>query len=687
MFPYDGRIGRAGAVQERGGRMRSSFERGRIVAAAGVVAIAAGLASGVGDAPTQTGKIGSPDGSTASYFPSSVAYSGETVVVGARMADSGSGAAYVYVRTPETWALQAKLSAQDGQSAAGFGAAVALDGDTAVVGRAADMIPAPPGGFTGAAFVYTRTDGTWLQEATLADPDPSVGGYYGTATALSGDTVLVSAPGMQSLPSSPWTTGAAHVFVRTGTTWAWQATLRPDDSAFGDLFGLSLALDGDTAVVGAVGADGGHGAAYVFTRSGSMWTQQAKLTVSGGTFVDRLGATVAVSGDTSLVGDLATWGSTVHVFSRMGTTWTQQVDLLPGDSSVGYFGTSIALRGDTAVVGMPYGQGAAYVFRRSGAIWRQRAKVTTADEMPVENRFNPNGDSFGSGVAAADETRVLIAAPSAAAVYAFDLPAGPAPPAGHCLVATAKAKFDSVHPERSVIVVSGTLDTGAVAANFRGPATFDVGGLHFDVPEFADEGDSLAFRADGLALTITPSKADSSRATFRAKAVGDFTGKIERDGLLTLRYADLVHDLNGTVRLARGALAPRGVVAPDLAVLEANVEFAPDTSERSARMTLQFATDGVVPPVAEDLTISIGGSFAAALRGGWVKRGGAWVHRGSAPGITKAVVDYVKGTITIVGSRLGLSGINGPLIVTVTRGSDVRSVTIRASRSPRKISY
>jgi hypothetical protein len=656
---------------------------GWIVGAAGVVTFAVGVASFGGDAPTQTDKIGAPGKSTSSRFAESVAYSGDTVLVGAPLADAG-GAAYVYVRTPETWVMQAKLSAQDGLYADGLGAAVALDGDTAVVGRAADMLPTPQQ-LAGAAFVYTRTDGRWTAEAKLADPNPSEGGVYGASIALSGETVIVGAPGGTSPPLLSPTPGVAYVFVRSGTTWSRQATLT--DPTATDRFGFAVAIDGDTAVVGATGADGGHGAAYVFTRSGTTWTQEAKLTVPGVTSFDELGAKVVVSGGTVLVTRRASFDWEVDAFVRTGTTWSLQAELVPVDSPVADFGASLALRGDTAVVGMTYGQGAAYVFRRTGGKWSQRTKATTADELPRDDVSITGGRSFGFGVAAADETHVVIAAPATAFVYAFDLPAGPAPPAGHCLVAKARAKFDSVHPERSVIAVSGTLDTGANAPNFQGPATFDVGGLHFDVPEFAAEGDSLAYRADGLALTITPSNVDSSRATFRARAVGDFTGKIERDGLLTVRYADLVHDLNGTVRLARGALASRGVVAPDLAVLDASVRYGRDRHERAVRLKLGFATDGVVPPAAENLTIGIGGYFAAALRDGWVRRGGAWVRRGKSPGVTKATVDYVRGSITIVGSRLVLGALNGPFIVTVTRGSDVRSVTIRTSRRGRKLAY
>jgi hypothetical protein len=653
----------------------------RVLRATAFVAPLVGVGSGIAGAPTQSAKFSAADAKTSDWFARSVAYSGDTALVGAPYADYYRGAAYVFVRMGTTWTQQAKFTDPDVQIADEFGFSVAIDGDTAVVGQFVDQ-SFSIADLDGAAFVYARTNDTWTPQAKLMSPTPSFGDHFGRSVALAGDTVVVGAWGDDAKP------GAAYVFVRTGTDWTQQAKLTADDGAAADRFGLSVAIEGDTVAVGANGADGGRGAVYVFARSGPTWTQEAKLTSSDLSIYDGLGATVAVAGDTLLAGESVPFEAAVFVFTRTGTTWSQQAKLEPADSAVADFGVSIALRGDTAVVGMSYVQGAAYVFRRSGATWTQRAKVTTADEMPDD--FYPYGYSFGVGVAAADETRVVIGAPPVAAVYAFDLPAGAGPPQGYCLATKVRARFDAEHPEKSALVVSGTLETGPGWPDFYGPATFDLGGIHLDVPEFVEQGDALTYGSDGFALTVAPAKYRGSRATFRVKAVGDLAGKVARDGPLTLRFKNTTHDLNGTVRLAAGALAPRGVVAPDLAVLGAVVAYRSSTTgphERGMRLTLGFASDGVVPATAEDLTVSIGGAFAEALRDGWGRRGGAWVRRAKGPGITRATIDYVRGTITIVGSRLGLGWIDGPVAVTITRGSDVRTATVRMVRRETRLSY
>ncbi len=239
-----------------------------------------------------------------------------------------------------------------------------------------------------------------VQQAKLVASDGAAGDFFGVSVALSGDgqTALVGAPG------ATFGRGAAYVFTRSGTTWTQQAKLVASDGVSGDQFGTSVALssDGTTALVG---APAGQGAAYVFVRSGTTWTQQAKLVGSDTVGGDAFGASVALSGDgnTALVGaqEVGIRRGAVYVFVRSGTTWTQQAKLVASDGVSGdQFGTSVALSGDgnTALVGAPSAtvglqpiQGAAYVFARSGASWTQQAKLTAADGV--------GGDRFGSSVA------------------------------------------------------------------------------------------------------------------------------------------------------------------------------------------------------------------------------------------------------------------------------------------------
>src|SRR5439155_367696 len=144
----------------------------------------------------------------------------------------------------------------------------------------------------GAAYVFVRSGTTWSQQAKLGASDRAAGDAFGNSVALFGSTAVVGAPTKHSA------SGAAYVFVPSGTTWSQQAKLTAYNGAPGDEFGYSVAISGSTAVVGATGKNSATGAAYVFVASGSTWSQQAKLTASNGASGDEFGVSVAISGST-----------------------------------------------------------------------------------------------------------------------------------------------------------------------------------------------------------------------------------------------------------------------------------------------------------------------------------------------------------------------------------------------------
>jgi hypothetical protein len=339
------------------------------------------------------------------------------MIVGAASDDVGptldQGSAHIYRWTGSGWTLEATLIAADGAAGDSFGTFVALDGDTAIVGAYTDDI-----GTTidqGSAYVFIRSGTTWAQQAKLIASDGAFDDRFGCSVAISGNTAIIGAYTDDIGPSSDQ--GSAYVFVRTATTWTQQARLTAADGTANDDFGVGVAISGDTAIVGAmlheVGASANQGAAYVFTRSGTTWTQQARLTAADGTPNDRLGISVAISGDTALaaayfddVGANPDQGS-VYVFTRSDTTWTQQAKLTAADGADSdWFGYSIALSGDTALigaylhdVGAAAGQGAAYAFTRSGTTWTQLATFTASDGAA--------GDNFGRAVALRGDTAVI----------------------------------------------------------------------------------------------------------------------------------------------------------------------------------------------------------------------------------------------------------------------------------------
>ncbi len=371
--------------------------------------------------PTGEAKFLAADGATGDQFGYSVALSGDTAVIGARFAGDDvngleSGSAYVFTRSGTIWRQQAKLTAPDGEARDWFGVRVAISGDTAVITADADDDDVN-GVDSGSAYVFHRSGTTWSLQAKLTAGDGAPVDLFGYSVALSGDTVVFGAK-FDDDDVNGVDSGSAYVFTRSGTTWSPQARLHAADGAAGDQFGYSVAISGDTAMITASADDDDvngidSGSAYVFTRSGTTWSQQAKLTSSDGAAGDLFGVRVALSGDTALIGahfddDNGEESGSAYVFVRSGTAWSQQAKLAASDGAAGdWFGYSVALSGDTALIGAgsvdnsagDVDSGSAYVFTRSGTIWREHAKLTAFDGAA--------GDQFGGKVALSADTALI----------------------------------------------------------------------------------------------------------------------------------------------------------------------------------------------------------------------------------------------------------------------------------------
>jgi hypothetical protein len=270
----------------------------------------------------------------------------------------------------------AHLFASDGAESDYFGWSVAISGDTAVVGNSDD--DAPGGTDAGSAFVFVRSGGVWTQQAHLFASDAEEFDYFGSSVAISGDTAVVVAPNDDTPGGTD--AGSAFVFVRRGGVWTEQAHLFASDGAAGDFFARSIAISGDTVVAGTTRDDtpggGDAGSAYVFVRRGGVWTEQAHLFAYDGAAGDSFGRSVAISGDTAVVGasndDTAggTDAGSAYVFVRSGGVWTQRGHLFAYDGAADdLFGFAVAISGDTVVVGAwlddsPGGTdaGSAYIF-------------------------------------------------------------------------------------------------------------------------------------------------------------------------------------------------------------------------------------------------------------------------------------------------------------------------------------
>jgi hypothetical protein len=296
------------------------------------------------------------------------------------------------------------------QAQAHFGGAVALSGDSAAIG-APNAFLTTSGASQGAAYVFVRSGTAWSQQALLSANDAAIGDMLGASIAIDADTIVAGVPLRDDLGAD---SGAAYVFVRSGTTWSQQAKLLASGGAAGDQFGTSVSLQGDTLTVGAPrkdGADLDMGATYVFVRSGSSWTQQALLTASDAAVGDGFGRSVCVTGDALVIGasqkdEHGIDSGAAYVFTRSATTWTQQAKLVPGDGrSFAAFGRAVSMVSGAILVGACQDKGAgpssgsAYLFVGAGPSWTQASKWTSATSAA--------GDFFADSVSLSGAAAVL----------------------------------------------------------------------------------------------------------------------------------------------------------------------------------------------------------------------------------------------------------------------------------------
>jgi len=394
----------------------------KTLAGLGITLPAGGL-FGDWSAATQQAKIQASDKEASDQFGYSVSISGDgnTAIVVAYLEDTGgtdAGAAYIFTKSGSSWSQQAKIQATDKQASDRFGGSVSIssDGNTAIVGAAYEDTG---GADAGAAYIFVRSGSTWTEQAKIQASDKEIGDVFGWSVSISGDgsTAIV---GTRLEDTGGDAAGAAYIFVRSGSTWTEQAKIQASDSEASDYFGYSVSIsgDGNTAIVGAWQEDtgaAGAGAAYIFTRSGSTWTEQAKIQASDAETFDLFGVSVSISsdGNTAIVGAYAedTGGTEVgaaYIFVRSGSTWAQQAKIQASDKEAeDLFGGSVSISsdGNTAIVGAGATYiftrpGAAYIFTRSGVTWAEQAKIQASDKE--------TGDVFGYSVSISDNGNTVI---------------------------------------------------------------------------------------------------------------------------------------------------------------------------------------------------------------------------------------------------------------------------------------
>lgn len=466
------------------------------------------------DPKIQLGYLKAQDPNSGDRFGDTIAIDGDTAVIGVpadKSAATGvygdafdnsatlAGAAYVFVRNGSTWTEQAFLKGSNTNGYDRFGTSVAIHGDRIAVGAPFEQSNATGvnGDQTdkslyhaGAAYVFYRFGLTWGQEAYIKATNTEANDSFGYSVAIEDDLLVVGARyehggsaginGDQS-DNSVWRSGAAYVYTRNGFNWSPALYLKASNPGDQDYFGESVAIDGNRIIVAAPGEDsaatgvngnqaddsaGSSGAVYVFEQKGELWVQDAYIKASNTDIGDVFGRSIAIDGDTLVVGapsedsaaagvnadssdDSADWAGAAYVFVDDGSAWTQQAYLKASNAAAGdYFAQSVAVSGDRVVVGAPYEDsstiginnkkdnalmdaGAAYVFERNAGTWTETTFIKASNAG--------QNDHFGTSVGISGAT-LLVGAPgenggqtgpfadqndesqsSAGAAYAFEL--------------------------------------------------------------------------------------------------------------------------------------------------------------------------------------------------------------------------------------------------------------------------
>jgi hypothetical protein len=357
------------------------------------------------------------DASNGALFGNSVAISGDTAVIGAYWNHIGTrrwqGSVYVFVRKGQTWIQQAKLVAADGKMKDHFGQSVAIDGDTIVVGVPEADIGEDKN--QGAVYVFTRQGDHWAEQVKLTASGGASIDIFGKTVGISGDTIIVGAPGADNTPNDKLRQahGAAYVFTRSNNVWTQRQKLTGDHPS-SVVFGMNVAISNKTAVVSSGRELGSSDIIYVFTNEGTGWKQEAKISSPSADeklLSNSVSYNLAIDGSTIVVGGTQKGDksdSAVYVHVRDNGKWTRQTKLAASDGVKGdMFGWTVDISGDTVIVGAANGGnkfvGAAYLFHRkltpTGTVWVEQQKLTAADSGMA--------DHFGSGVGISNDTIVV----------------------------------------------------------------------------------------------------------------------------------------------------------------------------------------------------------------------------------------------------------------------------------------
>ncbi|NOQ74253.1 MAG: T9SS type A sorting domain-containing protein [Crocinitomix sp.] len=351
-------------------------------------------------------KLTASDAGEEDRFGARVAISGDRAIVGAYTNDDDgddSGSAYIFELVEDEWVETQKLTASDASEHDQFGRAVSISGDRVIVGAPRTS---GDGSFSGSAYVFELLGDTWVEIEELTASDAAEYDYFGWSVAISGDTVVV---GAYSNDDDGLAGGSVFIFGLVEDEWVETQKLTASDAEFGDAFGRSVAISGDRIIVGAYTKDDFgemSGAAYIFELTDALWVEIEKLNASDASEDDLFGGSVSISGDIAIVG--AVWNDgyytnsgSAYIFELVEDEWVETQKLSASDSSAfDHFGGSVSISGNKVAVGARYNDaeggnsGAAYMFEMIEDTWVEIEKITASD-AGEENHFGGSVSIFG----------------------------------------------------------------------------------------------------------------------------------------------------------------------------------------------------------------------------------------------------------------------------------------------------
>jgi len=330
-------------------------------------------------------KISAFDGELGDGFGITVFIDGDYIIVGRPLDNENgynSGSAYVYKRNGNTWELEQKLLTSDGYSNSLFGGGISIDGDYAIIGAHDDDEIAHG---AGAAYIFKRDGTIWTEQAKLLASDGERWDDFGWSVSIDGEFALI---GAKSSNDFGFYSGSAYIFKRDGTNWSEKQKLLAYDGAENDYFGVSVSLDGDYALIGAkwdkvYGYQ--SGSAYVFKRD-VTWSCQQKLIAPDGEAYDLFGISVSLDGNWAIIGSLGNdengdASGSAYMFKRDGSSWNMEQKLCPLDAKEkDLFGYSVCIDANYVLIGEHFDYEnvwavrSAYLFEKIGSTWIQKQK-------------------------------------------------------------------------------------------------------------------------------------------------------------------------------------------------------------------------------------------------------------------------------------------------------------------------